>query len=202
MSGISPANVYLNVVVMRNRAPTGADYRQPETGKLYPIDCYWILGKDPTTGVEGDLWYLSKIVANVAYWLMLSTGSSGPLLQVDIDTATPPGVDPTSPDGSGLMGIHGTSVANHSVPIETHARALNQFNIEVQQSTTSAAKDTTLNGLAHFDSAGFTVDEGFVSLVVLAVVVATLFVMLQYRIFRVPVLVEENIADVVPDTFP
>ncbi len=165
-SGLSPQtpnkylgpNVYLNVVVMRNRAPTGADYRQPETGKLYPIDCYWIVGKDPTTGIEGDLWYLSKIVANVGYWLMLSTGSSGPLLMVDVDVATPPGVDPTTSDGAGLMGIHGASVANHSVPIETHARALNSFNVEVQYSDDSFVADATKSGLSHFDSSKFSVD--------------------------------------------
>src|ERR1700739_1134334 len=106
-SGLSPKipnkylgpNVYTNVVVMRNRAPTGADYRQPETGKLYPIDCYWMVGKDPTTGTEGDLWYLSKIVANVAYWLMLSGGGSGPLLSVNV----PEGISPIVPDGNGMM---------------------------------------------------------------------------------------------------
>jgi hypothetical protein len=69
-SGFSPKapnrylapNVYLSSVVARNRRPTGADYRQPETGKLYPIASYWMVSIDPTTGVQGELWYLSKIV--------------------------------------------------------------------------------------------------------------------------------------------
>ena len=90
--------------VSRNRAPTSADYRQPETGKLYPFDTYWLVGKDPTTGVQGDLWYLSKIVANVAYWLMLSTGSSGPMLSITV----PLGESPIVPDGSGVVNFIST----------------------------------------------------------------------------------------------
>lgn len=80
LTGLSPnnplvyvgPNVAINTVVTRNREPTGADYRQPETGKLYPFNTFWLVGKNPTTGTYGELWYLSKIVANVAYWLKLS----------------------------------------------------------------------------------------------------------------------------------
>ncbi len=92
-------NVYTCSVVNRQREPTGADYRQPETGKLYPIDCYWIVGNDPTTGLQGDLWYLSKIVANVAYWVKLSSGGVGPFL----DIVVPLGVSPIVPDGTGTV---------------------------------------------------------------------------------------------------
>ncbi len=75
-SGFSPKNpnkylgpnVYSTTIVVRNREPTGADYRQPETGRLYPLGCQWIVSKDPTTGTQGDLWYLSKIESNVGYW--------------------------------------------------------------------------------------------------------------------------------------
>lgn len=76
-------NVYLSSVVNRNRRPTGADYRQPETGKLYPNASFWLVGEDPTTGVQGELWYLSMIVANVSYWVLLSD-NAGPLLWNDI----------------------------------------------------------------------------------------------------------------------
>lgn len=92
-------NVAITTVVTRNRAPTGADYRQPETGKLYPFSTLWIVGKDPTTGTQGDLWYLAKIVANIAYWMQLSTGSSGPMLSIDV----PLGESPIVPDGTGLV---------------------------------------------------------------------------------------------------
>ena len=80
LTGISPnnptrylgPNIAIPSVVMRNRQPTGADYRQPENGKLYPLGSFWLIGKDPTTGTEGDFYYLSKIVANVAYWVKIN----------------------------------------------------------------------------------------------------------------------------------
>ncbi len=173
LTGLSPnnprdyvgPNVALNTVVTRNRAPTGADYRQPETGKLYPFNTYWLVAKNPTTGVQGDLWYLSKIAGNVGFWLQLSTGGSGPLLNVDVQAATAPGVDPVTPTGAGTMTINGAAVANHAVPLETHTRALNTFNIEVQYATSAASTTANLSGIAHFNSAQFSVDaNGFVSL--------------------------------------
>ena len=69
-------NVSLVSQAVRNRSPTGTDIRQGTTGKYYPIGSYWIVSKDPTTGTEGDLWYLSKIVSNVAYWIKV-TASTG-----------------------------------------------------------------------------------------------------------------------------
>ena len=65
-------NVNLVTCVSIAREPTGADYRQPQTGKLYPIGSEWIVAKNPTTGTQGDIWFLRKIVANVAYWVQIS----------------------------------------------------------------------------------------------------------------------------------
>lgn len=65
---------YITFFVSRNRSPTGADYRQPETGTLYSIGTVWQVSKNPTTGTEGDLWMLSKIVANVGYWVQIASG--------------------------------------------------------------------------------------------------------------------------------
>ncbi len=157
-------NVYLSTIVNRNREPTGADYRQPETGRLYPTGSYWLVGADPTTGTQGDLWYLSKIVANVAYWLQISSGGSGTVVDIEVDAVTAPGVNPVTPL-LGEIDISGAVVANHSVPVETHSRALHEFNVEVQYATSAAATDGTKSGLAHFNSAMFSVDaSGFVSL--------------------------------------
>lgn len=68
-------NVSIVSVVTVNRAPTGADVRQGTTGKYYPIGSLWIVGASPTTGTQGDLWWLSKIVANVAYWVQVGDSS-------------------------------------------------------------------------------------------------------------------------------
>ncbi len=157
-------NVALSLVVMRNRSPTGADYRMPETGKLYPINTFWIVGKNPTTGIQGDMWYLSKIVANVGYWVQLNAASALSL-SVQVQAATAPGTTPVIPTAGGLLTFNGAAVANHSVPVETRTRALNTFNLEVQYSASAAATDATKSGLAHFNSAQFSVDaNGFVSL--------------------------------------
>lgn len=67
-------NVYTGSRVSRNRQPTLADYKQPETGNLYEIGCIWQVGPNPTTGVFGQLYMLQKIVANQGYWILLSTG--------------------------------------------------------------------------------------------------------------------------------
>jgi hypothetical protein len=172
LTGLSPnnprdyvgPNVALNTVVTRNRAPTGADYRQPETGKLYPFNTFWLVGKNPTTGIQGDLWYLSKIVSNIAYWIQLNAASALSL-SVQVQAATAPGVNPVLPTAGGLYTINGAAVANHSVPIETRTRALNTFNIEAQYAASSTTTDGTKSGLAHFDSASFDVDaNGFVQI--------------------------------------
>lgn len=92
--------------VTRTRSPTGADYRQPETGRNYPLGCVWQTGKDPSTGIQGDLWMLSKIVANVAYWVQIASGvtPSGGILTISDSLNTL-----VYPSGSGNVQIEGTA---------------------------------------------------------------------------------------------
>jgi hypothetical protein len=93
------------------------------------------------------------------------TGGSIGVDSFQVQAVTAPGVNPVVPDGAGLVNINATTVANHSVPIETRTRALNTFNVEAQFATSAAATDATKNGLAHYDSSQFTVDaNGFVQL--------------------------------------
>lgn len=81
-------NVALTSIVARNRQPTSADIRQGTTGFYYPIGSLWIISKDPVNGTEGDIYWLSKIASNIAYWLQISDGDSA------IDTIhTPDGND-------------------------------------------------------------------------------------------------------------
>lgn len=66
-------NVSLVPIVMRNREPTGADIKQPNTGKYYPFGTHWLVGETspgvaPTTGARGDLWFLAYIASNVGVW--------------------------------------------------------------------------------------------------------------------------------------
>ena len=83
----------------------------------------------------------------------------------DVQAATAPGTDPVVPTAAGLVTVNGAAVANHSVVLETRSRAANAYNLEVQYATSAAATDATKSGVAHFDSADFTVDaSGFVTL--------------------------------------
>lgn len=75
-------------IVNRDRSPTGADIRQGTTGTYYPVGSFWIVSKAPTTGTEGDLWWLSKIVANVAYWVQVGNFASPLTIDGDTGAAT------------------------------------------------------------------------------------------------------------------
>lgn len=82
----------------------------------------------------------------------------------DVQANTAPGTDPVVPTAAGVVIVNGAAVANHSVVLETRSRAANAYNLEVQYSAAVAATDATKSGVAHFDSANFTVDaNGFVS---------------------------------------
>lgn len=95
-------NVYLSSIVTRNREPTSADYRQPETGKLYPTGSFWLVGENPTTGTQGDFWYLSKISANVAFWNLIGSGASGSVITLTGDSG-----GAINPDADGNINLIG-----------------------------------------------------------------------------------------------
>lgn len=162
-------NVYIANTVSRNREPTSADYRQPETGRNYVIFCGWQVGKNPTTGTEGDLFLLSKIIANVAYWIKISSGvtPSGAILGVMVNADSAPGTNPVLPDAEGIITVTGAQVAAGTTPnvIRTDSLAANAYTIEIQRSQAAAASTVGDNGVCHFDSAAFGVDaNGFVTL--------------------------------------
>lgn len=82
----------------------------------------------------------------------------------DVQANTAPGTDPVVPSAAGVVIVNGAAVANHSVVLETRSRAVNTYNLEVQYGTSAAATDATKSGVAHFNSAQFSVDaNGFVS---------------------------------------
>lgn len=157
-------NKYITFFVSRNRIPTLADYRQPETGTLYSVGTVWQVSKDPTTGSEGDIYMLSKIVSNQGYWVLLSSGSSN-VDSVQVDALVSPGTNPVLATSGGLLIFHGTSVVAGSFPVRTISRALNTYALEVQISQAIASTDATKVGLSAFSSSHFAVDaNGFVTL--------------------------------------
>lgn len=82
-----------------------------------------------------------------------------------VQANTAPGTNPVVPTAAGVVTVNGAAVANHSVVLETRSRAANAYNLEVQYAAAAAATDATKSGVAHFDSARFSVDaNGFVSI--------------------------------------
>lgn len=84
-----------------------------------------------------------------------------------IDSISGTGVDPVTPDANGNIDISASQVAAGTIGanvIDTHSSIPNTYNIRIQQADAVASKDTTKNGVAHFDSGYFSDDEGFISL--------------------------------------
>ncbi len=175
LTGLSPQNpnkyvgpgVYLPILVTVPRAPTGADIKQPSTGRYYSFGTFWLVGKNPTTGTYGDLWYLSNIVANVGNWVQLTSSALSDVNSIAVDNFTGPGTNPVTP-ASGVITVTGGQVASGVIGanvIRTNSLSANTFTVQIQRTGAAAATDSTLNGVAHFDSASFTVDSsGFVQL--------------------------------------
>jgi len=93
---------------------------------------------------------------------------SGPLVDtITVSSATLPGVANVVPSAVGVITVSGNAVAAHSVPVESHSRALNAYNIEVQLASDRTGTPANSNdaGLASFDDAIFNVDaNGYVTL--------------------------------------
>ena len=80
--------------------------REPTTSdKRYRIGQVAIIGKDPSTGTEGELWYLAKFEANGdATWIQFDTGTPG----VGIDSLlTDDGAPSVGPNVTGVVGLLG-----------------------------------------------------------------------------------------------
>lgn len=91
--------------------------------------------------------------------------------QINVDANTGPGTDPVVPTAAGEVTVAGAVVAAHSVPVETHSRAANAYNVEVQVASdrTGAPGNKLDAGLCSFDDTQFTVDaDGYVTLSALA----------------------------------
>jgi len=108
----------------------------------------------------------SQFTVDASGFVALSGGGLA-IDSINVDAATGPGTDPVVPDGTGQITVTGGQVAAGTIGanvIRTNSLAANTYTIQVQQTDAVAAKDTTKNGVAHFNSAQFTDDEGFISI--------------------------------------
>lgn len=139
--------------INRTGAPTSSNTQ-------FQVPTLWIntAGKDAYLLVSVDL--------GTAEWVPIG-GLPGQVENIGVDASTPPGTDPVVPDASQTIFVTGGQTAPGSITnvIQTNSLAANTYTIQIQQTSTAAAKTTTLNGVSHFNSAQFTNDEGFVSIV-------------------------------------
>lgn len=168
LNAYRPENEHVPYVKIA-RAPTSSDIKNPQTNKYYTPPFQWVVGKNPSTGTEGDLYYLADITANVADWKLQATGSTpgGNLLTVTGDDSTA-----ISPDGAGNIDLQGSTVANatNAKPLYvdgTGASSLVELELQVATERTGAPGDKNDAGVCSFDDTAFAVDaDGYVTVAV------------------------------------
>lgn len=128
-------------IVVFKREPTTTDVK-------YRRGTLAIIGKDPTSGTEGELWYLSEFNSSgEAQWLQLLTGAGSP--GVDSVT-TDDGAPAVEPDGVGNVNIvGGTGIAvTGNGPGDTVT--ISSTIQEISWSVISTATKTIVNNEGYF----------------------------------------------------
>ncbi|NGX36909.1 MAG: hypothetical protein K1000chlam2_00054 [Chlamydiae bacterium] len=74
------------------------------TDKKYPVGQFALLGKNPSTGVAGELWYLSEFSGGDALWIQFAGGAGAPGIDFLLTDDGPTAV---GPDGSGITTVAG-----------------------------------------------------------------------------------------------
>jgi len=124
--------------------------REPRTtDKKFPIGQIVLLGKNPSSGSEGDIWYLARFDSSGnAIWLQLATGASSP----GIDTVTTddgaPAVDPDASGNINVLGGTGVAVTGQgpgsTVTVSASGDVANSY---VTDSGTATPSSNVLNVL-------------------------------------------------------
>jgi hypothetical protein len=150
-----------------NLVPVVKQQREPlTTDKLYNLMTIWLVGENPSTGTEGDLWYLAEYEAGDAIWRQFDIGAGGSgidFLRDQIDTQS-------GPDGSGNVDIDGLVVANgvnpSTIPLESVA-GTNKIVMQLQVGKALPGAPVNKNdaGICSFDDSSFSQDaNGYVTL--------------------------------------
>lgn len=95
------------------------------------------------------------------------TGGSQAIDSVGVDTASGAGTNPVLPNTAGEIFVTGGQIAASTTAniIRTNSLAANTYTVQVQRANTSAGSNSAVNGVAHFNSADFTIDNNaFVSI--------------------------------------
>lgn len=153
-------NVFYPATVTVNRRPTSTDIIQPTTGKYYLITSLWQVGKNPTTGVEGEVWLLTKIVANTAYWELITGGATAGTVVGLRDSSG----DIVGPDGTGIIDVIGDSNSIITTNVDGILPFTMRVNIKAGEKNATGVAGKA--GAVSVNSTQFNIDaNGWISLV-------------------------------------
>lgn len=147
----------------RNREPDEDDLRDPLNQGYYPVPSIWI----DTSNL--NVYILVRTLAarnGGAKWVLFST-AAGDLLNIQVDSNAGGINNPVLPTAAGTITITGAQVGPGVVGADvilSNTLAEHIITLQIQQTSAVAAKDTSKNGVAHFNSGQFTNDQGFISL--------------------------------------
>jgi len=165
----------IGITVASGANPSGIPLETVADSGTNTLDVQIQVGKDRTgaPGDKNDAGIVSfsdtQFLVNTDGYVEL-IGSTPPMLLIDVDFDTAPGTDPVVADGSGVMVVAGSTVANATnlnAPVATHSRAANAYNVEVQvgAAITGAPADKFDSGLSSYNDTQFTVTtHGYVAL--------------------------------------
>lgn len=152
-------------VVVETRNPSSSDIKG--NAGLFPLGQLWV---NKSTDRSWQLTsYHSDGSGITAIWASLNGGSRLSIGSVTVEVNIDPGTNPVVADESGQLNFNSIQTANGSIAngiavgsIEPHT-----VTIAIQQAGMNSNPDATKNGISHFDSSSFNVDDnGFVSLLI------------------------------------
>lgn len=85
-------------------------HRPTTTDKKFPVGQFVILQENPSTGVAGELWFLSKFTAGVPQWEQIAIGSGSPGIDTITTDSGAPAVDPDVNGNVNILGGTGIDV--------------------------------------------------------------------------------------------
>lgn len=141
---------------IRPRPPTTGDIKPKEQQGHYPVTSFW------SYPAQQKLWALVNITNNLANWVLISSGSSGPLLTITGDDSI--AVSPVA----GNINLRGIVSGNalFAKPVFTENIGAGNELISVQVGAAIASTNVNRTGLLALNSTQFTVDgNGFASLI-------------------------------------
>lgn len=106
--GVPYQNPLSYVGPQMNLVPIAMFYRPPTTtDKKYRVGSVVIIGKDPVSGTQGDLWYLSRFDSSGdAIWIQFAGGAGAPGIDFIL---TDEGAPPVEPTAGGVVSVLGGS---------------------------------------------------------------------------------------------